>query len=234
MTVVKDGETKPEDQNTPPAEDGNTPPEDGNTPAPDDKGGEGTPQDGGGEGKTPGKTLTPDEVNNIVESRLKRAREKWDEDQAEEKRKAKLSAEEKAREEKEEAERKANERMATADKRIVRAEAKGLAAEVGVKPDRIGAVIDLADLSGVEVSDDTNEPDGPTIRTALESVLEKYPEFKIPEFGTAPGNRKPAEGKAPTGLDAKIQAARDAGNFILAERLYAEKLAKEGKLGHPT
>jgi hypothetical protein len=224
MALEQDGTTtETVDENTPPVEDENTPTAEGEE-TPDGEGTQDTPE---------GKTLSQDEVNNIVTERLKRAREKWEEERAEAERRAKMDAEERAKLEREEAEARASERVATANSRLIRADAKTIAAELGTKPERINAVLRLADLSEITVSDD-GEVDGGAIRSTLETVLSEYPEFSKPDYGKAPGNRKPAEQRAPTGVDAKIQEAMDAGNFILAERLHAEKLASQGKLGHPT
>lgn len=220
--MLEDGTATETAEETPPVEDDNTPPAEG----------EGTP-DGGGE-ETPGKTLSQDEVNAIVQKRLKRERKAWEDERAEAERRAKMDAEERAKLEREEAEKAANERVSLANQRVIRADAKGIASELGVKPERVSAVLDLADLSDVEVSDETNEADTGEIRGALSAVLEKYPEFRVPEYGTAPGNRKHAETKAPTGMDAEIQAALDAGDYRKAERLHAERLAKQNKLNHPT
>lgn len=57
-----------------------------------------------------------------------------------------------------------------------RSEAQLKAITSGVKPERIQAVLKLADLSDVEVSDDFSV-DGETVLQRIEAVLEEYPEF---------------------------------------------------------
>lgn len=213
-------------------EDAKTPAEEEGTPEGTPEGAEGTP-----EGQQPGDSSgqagdgKPKEEPTITESALKarmaRAKKKWEQDAEEARKREQMSAEERLKAEKDEAERNASERVALADKRLIQAEARGVAAELGVRPDRISAAVRNADLSEVEVSDD-GEPDARAIRAALTPVLKEFPEWGKPEHGKAPGNT-PGGGDVPKGIDAEIQEAFDKGDFITAERLKRRKLQHEGK-----
>jgi hypothetical protein len=155
--------------------------------------------EGTNEGQQPGDSAgKPKEEPTITESALKqrlaRARKKWDEEKAEEQRLAQLSAEERANAERDAALAAVKEREAKVDARLIQVEARTLAAELGIRQDRVAAAIKFADLSEVEVSED-GEPDADAIRTALSPVLEQFPEWGKPEVGKAPGNTN--TGRAP-------------------------------------
>ena len=124
-----------------------------------------------------GQKLSQSEVDKAIEKRLTRARKQWEKEQEEKAAKDKMTAEERLKAEKEEAERKAVEREKAANSRAIKAEAKSLAASLGVKPERIDYAVRLADLSGVDVDDD-GEPDTREIKLALEAVLKDLPELK--------------------------------------------------------
>jgi hypothetical protein len=176
----------------------------------------------------------PKEEPTITESalkqRLRRQEKKIRDEIAEQQRLEQLSVEERARVESQQAEERANQRIAQANERLISAEARGIAAELGIRQDRVAAALKFADLSEVEVSD-AGEPDAHAIRDVMAPILQQFPEWGKPDVGKSPGNT--TTGRAPRGLDAEIQAARDTGDFVKAERLYAQKLASEGKLTHP-
>jgi hypothetical protein len=133
------------------------------------------------------RTFTAEEVNDLIEKRLAREKRRADD----EKRKASMNATQRAQADKEEAERNAAERISDANTRVIRSEAKLVALDAGVRPERAKAVLELAraELSGVEV-DEFGDPDASAIQAAVDAVIKEYPEF------TSEGS-KPSWGKAP-------------------------------------
>lgn len=153
----------------------------GDPDAGDNGGGQDTGDGGQGHaGATPtdgGKTFTQEELDRLIQQRLQRERKKWEQQLEEERKKAAMTEAERLKVEKEEAERKAREAQQQAAQRLVQAEAKVVALELGVKPDRIPYVLRLADLSGVDVGDD-GVVDAKALRDAIEAVLRDVPELK--------------------------------------------------------
>lgn len=135
-------------------------PEDG----PDSKG-----EDGGN------KTFTQDELDAIIDKRLKRERKKWQDTVESEKKKAQMTEQERLKAEKEEAEKRVTEAEKRANQRLIRAEAKAMAAELGVKSERVNYLLKLADLDGVEVDD--GEVDASAVKTAVQQVVKDMPEL---------------------------------------------------------
>lgn len=117
----------------------------------------------------PPKTFTQDEVNTIITNRL--AREK--QTAADEKAKAEQTALEAEKSKTADAEAKAK----AADLRIIKTEAKVAALTAGTKPERVDAVMKLADLSAVTIGAN-GEPDAAALKAAVDAVLKLYPEFK--------------------------------------------------------
>lgn len=124
-----------------------------------------------------GKTFTQEDLDRLIQQRLQRERKKWEQQLEEERKKAAMTEAERLKAEKEEAERRAQEAQASANQRLLQAEAKVVALELGVKADRIPYVLRLADLSDVEVGDDGNI-DAKALRDAVEAVLRDLPELK--------------------------------------------------------
>jgi hypothetical protein len=166
----------------------------GATPPADPKPEGGTPQ--GGEDPTPGeggKTFTQAELDAIIAKRLARERKQWEQQLEEQRKKEQMSAEERLKAEKEEAEKKAQQIQQTANQRLIQAEAKVIAAELGVKPNRINYLLKLADLSGVEVGEDGGI-DSNAIKDALNTVLADFPELKGAGGGSVGGAGNPGGG----------------------------------------
>lgn len=132
---------------------------------------------GSGDDRSQERTFTQQELNKIIEKRLRRERKEWERKLEEERRRAQMSESEKLKAEKEEAEQRAKEATERANQRIIRSEAKAIAAEIGVNPKRLDYAVKLADLAEVEVGED-GEPDRDAIREALEKVLKDFPELK--------------------------------------------------------
>lgn len=124
-----------------------------------------------------GKTFTQDELDAIIAKRLARERKAWEQQLEEERKKAAMTEGERLRAEKEEAERRAQEAQASANQRLINAEARVQAVTLGIRPERVAYALKLADLSAVDV-DDSGNPDEAAIKAALEAVLKDLPELK--------------------------------------------------------
>lgn len=122
----------------------------------------------------PSATFTQSDVDRIVKDRLDRERKAA----ADERKKADMTESEKLKAEKAELEDKVTEAEAKANKRMTVAEARLQSISAGVKPERIDALLKLADLSSVDIGED-GEPNAKQIKTAIEKALGEYPEFKV-------------------------------------------------------
>lgn len=98
------------------------------------------------------------------------------------------TAEQKAQAAADAARREADERIAAADKTLVTAAAQIAALTAGANPARVAALLKLADLTSVEVTDGT--PDAAAIKTAIDAALKDFPEFKAaaPTGGASGGD----------------------------------------------
>jgi len=123
------------------------------------------------------KTFTQEELDRLIQQRLQRERKKWEQQLEEERRKAAMTEAERLKAEKEEAERRAKEAEAVANQRLIQAEAKVVALELGIKPERVAYAIRLANLSDVEV-DENGQVDTKALKAALEQVIKDIPELK--------------------------------------------------------
>lgn len=205
---------------------------DGGDPDAGDNGGAQTPDTGGNGGDlTPGgKTFTQEELDAIIQRRLARERKQWEQQLEEERKKAAMTEAERLRAEKEEAERRAQEAQQQAAQRLVQAEAKVVAVELGVKPDRIPYVLRLADLSGVDVGDD-GVVDAKALRDAIEAVLRDVPELK----GSMTPGKSGAEFSAGGGTVERNPWSKEHFNLTEQGRLMREnpdlahRLMKEAK-----
>lgn len=145
----------------------------------------------------PAHTFTQEDVERIVKQRLERERAKAEE----QKRKATLSAEERAREEL--AQR--DQRLQAMNARIIKAEARAALAKAGVKPDRLDYALRALDLEGVNVNDD-GDLDTKTLDASVKQLVDSVPEFRTNNTPQTahPGN-KPA--RQAGGIDAMIRSA---------------------------
>lgn len=98
------------------------------------------------------------------------------------------TAEQQANARAEAAEKAANETVAAANKTLVAAAAQIAALTAGANPARVEALLKLADLSTVEVTDGT--PDAAAVKTAIDAALKDFPEFKTtaPAGGASGGD----------------------------------------------
>lgn len=122
----------------------------------------------------PTATFTQSDVDRIVNERLTRERKT----EADKRKQADMTESEKLKAALAEAEGKVTEADKRASARMTLAEARLQSIAVGVKPDRIDALLKLADLSAVEMGDD-GEPNATSIKKAITTALGLYPEFKI-------------------------------------------------------
>src|SRR5690606_30749699 len=121
--------------------------------------------------------FTQEELDRLIQQRLQRERKKWEQQLEEERRKAQMTEAERLKAEKEEAERRAKEAEAAANQRLIQAEAKVVALELGIKPERVAYAIRLANLSDVEVGEN-GKVDTKALKAALEQVIKDIPELK--------------------------------------------------------
>ncbi len=149
--------------------------------------GAGTGGDGGGQ---PEKTFTQKDVDDIVSRQLARERKSWQEQLEEEKKKAAMTETEKLKAEKEEAEKKGKAAMEAANQRLVKAEVKAAAAEMGLVD--ADAAYALLDKDSIEV---TENGDVKGIKKALEDLVKAKPWLKKADGGgTVGGGSNPAGG----------------------------------------
>lgn len=139
----------------------------------------------------PQKSFTQDEIDRIVADRITRERKKYaDYDEVktklsdfekadEERKKAAMSEKERLEAEKAEALRKAEEAVTERDKtlqaanqRLIKAEFRALARELGVRPDALDDAYKLADVTAVTVDDEGNAAG---VKDVVEALLKNKP-----------------------------------------------------------
>lgn len=178
-----------------------------------------------GDGKQAGKFFTQEDLDRLIARERRKEREKLLREQEEERKRAQMTAEEKARAEKEEAERKAQEAIDRANRRIIAAEAKVIASDLGVKPERISYLLKLADLSSIDV-DDNGEPDSKAIREAIEAVLKDLPELKGATSTPAAGTDFSGQAGQSKSLDTQLREALEKGDIRTSIALKRQQLFK--------
>lgn len=187
------------------------------------------PAGAGSDGGQEPKSFDADYVNKLrSESAGYRTRLKELEAKVKEHENAQLSETERLQQERDEARTRAETALSTANQRLVAAEARVQAAALGIKPERIGAALRLADLSGVAVGDD-GEADGTAVKSALEAVLKDLPELKAagvpaPQVGAT----NPARAQAGTGGFSRSQL-RDP-QFYAANKDAIMRAFREGRI----
>lgn len=175
-------------------------------------GGEAGAEDGkGGENKNTGGEakvdMTQAELDKLIADKTGKAKgdaeasfKKWLKDQA---------ADETTREKNraDEAEQAATKATETANARLIRAEAKEAALAAKANPDRVNALLKLADLSDITVGDD-GEVDPKAVRKAIDAALKEYPEFKAGagKGGASGGEHNGGDDKKPGNLKEAVAA----------------------------
>jgi hypothetical protein len=180
------------------------------------KGGDDADSNKDGDGDA-GKTFTQADVDRIIDTRLKRERKDAAATLESEKAKAAMTEADRLKAEKAESEKKASDAQTAADKRVIAAEAKVQASTAGVKPEALGYVLKLADLSDVTIGDD-GEPDAAAIKAAIETVLKDVPALK---------------GTAGTGGKAGSEFGGNGGPVTLTEEAISKMTSDELKLRMP-
>jgi hypothetical protein len=176
-----------------------------------DGGNAGDNGDGNNAGGGNTKTFNQEDVDRIVSDRLKREKKTWESTLEEERRKAAMTEAERLKAKKEAAEKASKTASDAANSRVIKAESRVIANELGVKADKLSYVLKLADLSNVTIGDD-GEPNTAAIRTAIEAVLKDIPELKGANNGDGKGgsggfggqnsNDKPLTAELIGGMDA--------------------------------
>jgi hypothetical protein len=138
------------------------------------------------------KTFTQEQIDALLEERLQRERKKYAGFEDYKTKAAKLdeleasqkSDLEKLTGERDTFKKQSEETALKANEKIVKSEAKAVAAELGIKSDRIAYAIRLVDLSKVTV-DENGDADSASIKQLFEDVLKAVPELKgvIPPVG---------------------------------------------------
>jgi hypothetical protein len=177
--------------------------------------GAGTGADGSDAGASdPEVKMSQKDFEALIDKRIGQARKGWEKEINDAASLADESEQQRLAREAEEARTAGQQAIAQANTRLVQASATLLTGELGVKNERVGAVLRLTDLQEVEVKDGV--VDEKAVKAAIESVLKEYPEFKSAgtltpgAAGGAPDNGgAPPSGK-PTTLEQAV-AARLAG-----------------------
>lgn len=139
-------------------------------------------QDASGDDGQGERRFTQAELDRVIANRLKRERAAWDKAQADKAHADAMSETERLKADRDAAEKRAADREAAADRRLVAAEARLIAAGLNVRPDRVGALLRLVDLSGVDVTD--GEPDAGAIKSAVETAIKDFPEWRAGDGST--------------------------------------------------
>lgn len=176
--LADDGAEGGTEQNTTPSEDGGQEPN--NTPEGGGQEPNTTPK-GGGE-----KLFSQEDLDRIIQKRLARERRNWETQLEEEKKKASMSEAERLKAEKEEVEARLTALQTEYSKRLINAEAKLIATELGVKADKMKYLMKLIDLDEVTLDEDGNV-DTEKLTKSIQAVLDDMPELKggvaIPKAG---------------------------------------------------
>jgi hypothetical protein len=131
-----------------------------------------TPEGGGGE-----KFFSQEDLDKIIQKRLARERKSWETQLEEEKKKASMSEAERLKAEKEEAEARLTALQTEHSKRLINAEAKLIATELGVKADKMKYLMKLVDLDEVTLDEEGNV-DTEELTKSIQAVLDAIPELK--------------------------------------------------------
>src|ERR1035437_8273140 len=186
------------------------------------------PKDGGtgGSVEPPSKGMSQEEVDRIVAKRLVRERKTWETEAADKAAKDAMTETERLKAEKTTADAAAKAAVDKANSRVINAEAKVQAVDLGVRPDRIGAALRLADLADVTIGDD-GEPDSKAIAKAVAEVVTQFPEWKVGATTSVGGGSNPANAGAGKGttIDERYEAAEKSGNIL--QMIALKRMAQE-------
>lgn len=145
-----------------------------------------------GKGEGEEKRFTQAEVDEMIQKRLRRERRKGGQEKAK-------GDDDKAKGKDDDDASKGVDVEERINVRLRNAEARSVARDLKVKPDRIRSVIRLADLDGID-PDDTD-----AIEDAIEEVLEDHPEFKVTTRRLADRSGKPHDTEARAKVDDNVR-----------------------------
>lgn len=131
------------------------------------------------------KTFSQEEVNKIIDQRLKRAEKGWADKVAEDSKKAAMSEADRLKSEVDAANLKATKAGEAANQRVVTAEARVALLVAGIKAERVGRALKMLELADIAVDDD-GTPDQAAIDAAVKALIEDMPEF-VAAAGAAKG-----------------------------------------------
>lgn len=158
------------------------------------------------------KTRSQDDINKIVESRLARAKKKWEEETAEQVKRSKMDSEERLKLELAEMEKKASDIRVEANRKLMIAELKAQAMAAGVRPDRLDFVARLVDIDSLDTGD---EIDTDALKKAVEALLKEFPELsgtsqpgKVGSSFSAPSQAQPLTREAIINMTPEERARR--------------------------
>jgi hypothetical protein len=162
------------------------------------------------------KTFTQAELDEIINKRLGRERTKLrseiEAEQAEKARQAQMTEVEKLKSAKDQAEANAQTATKAANARIVKAEAKVLAAQLGVDPKFVGDVIALSGIKGDELGED-GEPDKTALTASINAVLKDRPFYKAGSGNVTAAGRDIGGGNTQT-IDEQMAGALAKGDLV--------------------
>lgn len=176
-----------------------------------------------------GKMLSQAEVDRIVQREKRKAAEAARREFEEQAANAALSETERLKADKAAAEKAAADAMSAANQRLINAEARVTALDLGFKPDRIAAALKLADLSDIDV-DEAGTVSGDALTAALSSVLTQFPEWKmgaVAATNVGGGTNPAGAGSTKATLEERLEQARESGNVL--DMLALKRLMHDAK-----
>lgn len=127
------------------------------------------------------KKFTQSDIDDAVEKRLAREKRRWEREHPEVKKDGKGGKPDPDKKtdtpDTDAVKQQAEKQIAAANRKLVQAEAKAVALSLGVKPERVGYAVRMADLGKVDVDDELGADTG-AIKKAMDQVLKDIPELK--------------------------------------------------------
>lgn len=174
--------------------------------------------DNGGDGD---RKFTQTDLDKQIERRLARQKQQFESDLADERKRAEMTASERAIAEKTAAEQRATDAIAKSRATLVRAEAQVAMMKLGLNPERISLAIRLLDLKNIPVDDDDIVDDA-ALTVAIDAVKSASPEwFKQHVASTVDAGKT---GESAGNIDSQIASAEKAGDWASAGKLKAAKM----------
>lgn len=134
------------------------------------------------------KTFTQAELDNIIAKRLAREKKSWETSLDEEKKKQNMSEVEKLIAERDEAINKVNERMKTANEKLLKADFKSVANELGIVDSDVAFML----IDKTELQDEDGNVNVEEMKKSLETLISQKPYLKgqtqQQQFANLPGS----------------------------------------------